>query len=98
MYMAYRRDKGRQLACKVLDLRPLRDQAIRSVRADLANLFENPGSQPSEEAGDPGVMTQFDDLVWKRWTEKRELLRQEVMILKDLSHVSLSLGEEKEGV
>ncbi|RAH75362.1 kinase-like protein [Aspergillus aculeatinus CBS 121060] len=89
VYMAYRRDKGRQLACKVLDLRPLRDQAIRSVRADLANLFENPGSQPSEEAGDPGVMAQFDDLVWKRWTEKRELLLQEVMILKDLSHPNI---------
>ncbi|RAH75791.1 kinase-like protein [Aspergillus japonicus CBS 114.51] len=95
VYMAYRRDNGRQLACKVLDLRPLRDQVIRSVRADLANLFERHESQPSGEAGEAGksgesgAMAQFDDLVWKRWTEKRELLRQEVMILKDLSHPNI---------
>lgn len=88
--MAYNSISGQQLACKVINLRPLRGGIIRVSRA----------GDNGDDYGDPTVL-QKADLVKMKYGKKLlesgreanlrkrlEVSSREALILKDLCHVS----------
>ncbi|OJK04672.1 hypothetical protein ASPACDRAFT_38234 [Aspergillus aculeatus ATCC 16872] len=84
IYMVYRRDNGRQLACKVQGIRPMRKGITMTIKEE----FESKQCLALEDC-DSAVQQTFQDEVKKRLDQKLEVMRQEALILKDLCHPSI---------
>ncbi|PWY72891.1 kinase-like protein [Aspergillus heteromorphus CBS 117.55] len=78
VYMAYENATGKQLACKIIDVRPLRDAAIRE---NLGNV--------NAYAGSALVTGKRYEGFWRKLEEKLRVIKREVLLLKDLCHPNI---------
>lgn len=86
VYMAFKKETGEQFACKVVDLRRVRERAVDDERGRKSEFFEN-GS-----AGEVVAVRERRGYLSKKIREKVEAYNREAMILERLCHVSVSCG------
>ncbi|RAL14212.1 kinase-like protein [Aspergillus homomorphus CBS 101889] len=88
VYMAYRRVDGKQLACKVLDTRLLKEKVIITVKQDFG-MFHEHAARGEEEPPNAAMKGVYRDYIRMRLKEKLGIVQQEAMILKDLYHPNI---------
>lgn len=91
--MAYNKESGQQLACKIVDLRALRDRAVEEVEEQKSKFFRNKWLESMTKSGHdkkPGVVAVrgVDDYISRKIQDKLDVYHREARVLENISHVS----------
>lgn len=85
--MVFKKDSGQQLACKIVDIRNLRKDAVREVEERQSSFFKKPAGSTTKPVDAIAVRKKKDYLPGKA-QEKLDSYNREAMILEHLCHVS----------
>lgn len=93
VHMAYNKESGQQIACKVVDLRAMRDRATKEVEEQKSKLFRNKwqASMAKNKNDRPaGIVSVrgLENYLSKKIQEKLDIYHREAKVLENLSHVS----------
>ena len=91
--MAYDRKSGKQFACKVVDLRAVRDIAMKDIGEKKLKFFKNKWQECIAKTGCDEwsrvvAVHGKEDYLSKKIQEKLEVYHREARVLESLSHVS----------
>ncbi|KAB8236015.1 kinase-like domain-containing protein [Aspergillus alliaceus] len=86
VHMAFRKDTGQQLACKIVDLRDLRNRIVREAEDERSRYFTENGVSIS---GNRVLVARFYDSLQKKIQEKLEVYNREARILESLCHPNI---------
>lgn len=91
--MAYNKKSGQQLACKVVDLRAVRETAMKDIGEQKSKFFQNKWQECIAKRGcDEGsrvvAFRGKDNYLSKKIQEKLDVYHSEARVLESLSHVS----------
>jgi protein-serine/threonine kinase len=85
VHMAFKKDTGQQLACKIIDLRALRNRVVREAEDQPSRYLEEKRfSQTSNKL----LVARVDKSLQEKIQEKVNLYNREARILETLCHVS----------
>lgn len=87
VYMAYKKDTGEQLACKIIDIRNSRDQIIDELEGGTSRFFKN--TLRDSRAKPTGIIAarKRSEHLARQVEEKLNSYNREAMILEHLCHV-----------
>lgn len=93
VHMAYNKDNGQQLACKVVDLRAMRDRATKEIEEQKSKLFRNKWQASmiknnDDKRADVIAVRGLENYLSKKIKEKLDIYHREAKVLENLSHVS----------
>ena len=93
VHMAYSKENGQQLACKVVDLRALRDRAAKEIEEQKSKFFRNKWQEcmtkGSRDKGSEVVAVRgVDDYLSKKIQVKLDVYHREARVLESVNHVS----------
>lgn len=93
VHMAYNKDNGQQLACKVVDLRVMRDRATKEIEEQKSKLFRDKwqasmAKNNNDKCADIIAVRGLENYLSKKVQEKLDIYHREARILENLSHVS----------
>ncbi|RJE22328.1 serine threonine protein kinase [Aspergillus sclerotialis] len=91
--MAFKKDSGQQLACKIVDIRNLRKEAVHEVEERQSGFFKKPSDSTAKPFDVIAVRKRKDYLAGKA-QEKLDSYNREAMILEHLCHPNI-IGVEK---
>lgn len=91
--MAYNKDNGQQLACKVVDLRAMRDRATKEIEEQKSKFFRNKWqasmvNNNNNKRADVIAVHGLENYLMKKVQEKLAIYHREAKVLENLSHVS----------
>ena len=91
--MAYNKEIGRQLACKIVDLRAVRDRAAKEIEEQKSKFFrtkwhESMAMKGNNKGAGLIAVRGMDDYLSKRIQDKLDIYHRETKVLESLSHVS----------
>lgn len=92
--MAYNRKSGQQFACKVVDLRAVRDMTMKEIGEQKSKFFKNKWQECISKRGGCDKWSRVvgvrgkDDYLSKKIQEKLDVYHREARVLESLSHVS----------
>lgn len=91
--MAYNRKSGQQLACKVVDLRAVKDTTMKDIEEQKSKFFKNKwqecvAKRSCDEGSRVVAIRGKDDYLSKKIQEKLDVYHREARVLESLSHVS----------
>jgi len=92
--MAYNKDNGQQLACKVVDLRAMRERATKEIGEQKSKLFRNKWQASmvksnNDKRADVIAVRDLENYLSKKVQEKLDIYHREAKVLEKLSHVSV---------
>ena len=85
VHMAYDKESGRQLACKIVDLRALRDKAVEEVEEEKSKFFRNKWQESMAKSGHdkkPGAVAVrgVDDYISRKMQKKLDVYHREARV------------------
>lgn len=90
VHMAYSKESGQQFACKIVDLRALRDRAAKEVEEQQSKYFRKKWHESMAKSNHDKVAVQeVDDYISRKIQDKLEVYQREARVLASISHVSL---------
>lgn len=93
VHMAYNKESGQQLACKIVDLRAVRDRAAKEIEEQKSKFFRNKWHESmamkgKNEGAELVAVREMEDCLSKRIQDKLDIYHREAKVLESLSHVS----------
>lgn len=85
--MAFKKESGQQLACKIVDIRNLRKEAFHEVKERQSSFFKKP-SDSTARPFDAIAVRKTKYYLARKAQEKIDSYNREAMILENLCHVS----------
>ncbi|XHG00184.1 hypothetical protein AWENTII_003649 [Aspergillus wentii] len=86
VHMAFNKETGQQLACKIVDLRAVRDRAVEQVEEEHSKFFMQPcGSTANKKAMNAKIVA-IREMKNKKIQEKLSIYNREAKVLETLSH------------
>ncbi|PYH93175.1 kinase-like protein [Aspergillus ellipticus CBS 707.79] len=79
VYMAYHKKSGRQLACKIIGIRRMRDEIVRK---NLREITDESSDLPMATENRKGPF-------WTKFHDRVRVIKREIMLLKDLVHPNI---------
>ena len=92
--MAYKKETGQQLACKVVDFRKVTDRAVDEQRGRRSSFFAEESRGSIGDSREVIVVRERRRYLSKKIREKLDAYNREAMILERLCHVSADLPTE----
>ncbi|ODM15490.1 hypothetical protein SI65_09093 [Aspergillus cristatus] len=94
VHMAYIKDNGQQLACKVVDLRAMRDRATKEIEEQKLKFFRNKWQASmvksnNDERTDVIAVRGLENYLSKKVQEKLDIYHREAKVLENLSHPNI---------
>ena len=91
--MAYNNESGQQLACKIVDLRTVRDRAAKEIEERKSKFFrtkwhESMAMKNNGKGAELVAVREMKYCLSKRIQDKLDIYHREAKVLENLSHVS----------
>lgn len=93
--MAYKKENGQQLACKVVDLRALRGRAIKELEEQKSKCFRTKWhesmamSHDNNKSAEIVAVRRMENYLSRKIQDKLDVYHREARVLESLSHVSV---------
>lgn len=93
VHMAYNKESGQQLACKIVDLRAVRDRAAKEIEEQKSKFFrtkwhESMAMKSNGKGAELVAVREMENSLSKRIQDKLDIYHREARVLESLSHVS----------
>lgn len=94
VHMAYNKESGQQFACKIVDLRALRDRAAQEIEEQKSKYFRNKWRESMAKSSSHDKITGacavrgVDEYISKKIQDKLDVYHREARVLESISHVS----------